>query len=78
LSKLKIKPKYPNTEVVNLKLSFRSRKILEHYGDYTGLTEAQVLEELLPHLLEDDDFIKYIESKRSNKRMKRELGISNV
>ncbi|GAE27398.1 hypothetical protein JCM9140_3543 [Halalkalibacter wakoensis JCM 9140] len=75
---LKIKPKYPNTEVVNLKLSLRSRKILEHYADYTGLTEAQVLEELLPHLLEDDDFIKFIESKRSNKRMKRELGIDYV
>ncbi|WNF38375.1 hypothetical protein RJD24_08125 [Bacillaceae bacterium IKA-2] len=75
---MKIKPKYPNTEFVNLKLSLQSRKILEHYGDYTGLTGAQVLEELLPHLLEDDDFIKYIESKRSNKRMKRELGIDNV
>jgi hypothetical protein len=72
---LKIKPKYPNTEDVNMKLSLKSRKILEHYSDYTGLTPSQILEEILPHLLEDADFIKYVDSKRSNKRMKRELGL---
>ncbi|WLR55436.1 hypothetical protein LC048_24790 [Mesobacillus subterraneus] len=75
---MKIKPKYPNTEDVKFKLSFQSRKILEHYSDYTGLTPSQVLEEVLPHLLKDDDFIKYVETKRSNKRMKLELGISDV
>lgn len=72
---LKIKPKYVNAEEVNLKLSFQSRKILEHYSDYTGLTQSQVLEELLVHLIKDEDFIAYIDSKRSNIRVKRELGI---
>ena len=72
---MKIAPKYPNTEEISHKLSFKSRKILEHYSDYTGLTESQVLEEILPHLLIDKDFIKFIESKRSNVRIKRELGL---
>jgi hypothetical protein len=72
---VKIKPKYPNAEEIKLKLSFQSRKILEHYSDYTGLTPAQIIEEALPHLLKDDDFIEYVESKRSNKRMKQELGL---
>ena len=72
---MKIKPKYPNAEDVKLRLSVQSRKILEHYSDYTGLTPAQIIEETLPHLLKDEDFIEYVESKRSNKRMKRELGL---
>lgn len=72
---MKIAPKYPNTEEVSHRLSFKSRKILEHFSDYTGLTESQVLEEILPHLLKDKDFINFIESKRSNIRIKRDLGI---
>jgi hypothetical protein len=74
---MKIKPKYPNTEEVILKLSFQSRKILEHYSDYTRLTPSQILEETLPHLLKDEDFTVYVESNRSNKRMMRELGFAN-
>lgn len=74
---MKIKPKYPNAEDVTLRLSFKSRKILEHYSDYIGLTPAQIIEETLPHLPEDNDFIKFVEGKRSNKRLKRELGISD-
>ena len=74
---MKIAPKYPNAENKEFKLSYKSRKILEHFSDYTGLTESQVLEEILPHLLNDRDFIKFIDSKRSNVRNKRELGIDN-
>jgi hypothetical protein len=74
---MKIAPKYPNAEHREFKLSYKSRKILEHFSDYTGLTESQVLEEILPHLLNDKDFIKFIDSKRSNVRIKRELGIDN-
>lgn len=73
---MKIKPKYPDTEELKIMLSFKPRKILEHFSDYTGLTQSQVLEEVLPQLLEDEDFINYVENKRSNKRMKRELGLS--
>jgi hypothetical protein len=72
---MKVKPRYVDTEEITLKLSIKSRKILEHYSDYTGLTQSQLLEEVLPNLLKDEDFIKYIETKRSNVRIKRELGL---
>ena len=72
---MKIKPKYINAEDINFKLSFQSRKILEHYSGYTGLTQSQVLEEMLIHLIKDEDFITYIDGRRSNTHIKRELGL---
>lgn len=73
---MKIAPKYPNTQPVTVSLSFKSRKILEHYAIYTGLTDSQLLEEMLEQLLADEDFLAHIDSKRSNTRLKRELGLS--
>jgi hypothetical protein len=74
---MKVKPRYVDTEEITLKLTFKSRKILEHYSEYTGLTQSQLLEEILPNLLKDEEFILYVENKRSNIRMKRELGLSD-
>ena len=74
---MKVKPRYVGTEEIALKLTFKSRKILEHYSEYTGLTQSQLLEEILPNLLKDEEFILYVENKRSNIRMKRELGLSD-
>jgi len=74
---MKVKPRYVDTEEIALKLTFKSRKILEHYSEYTGLTQSQLLEEILPNLLKDEEFILYVENKRSNIRMKRELGLSD-
>ncbi|MDP4084975.1 MAG: hypothetical protein Q8934_10225 [Bacillota bacterium] len=74
---MKIQPRYSNTEETPFNLTFKTRKILEHYSEYTGLTPSQILEEVIPELLKDEDFINYIESKRSNLRMKRELGLVN-
>ncbi|WP_043932215.1 hypothetical protein [Bacillus sp. EB01] len=74
---MKIKPRYTSTEETTFKLTLKTRKILEHYSEYTGLTPAQILEEMVPELLGDEDFIEFVESKRSNLRMKRELGLVN-
>lgn len=74
---MKVKPRYVDTEEITLKLTFKSRKILEHYSEYTGLTQSQLLEEILPNLLMDEEFINYVDNKRSNIRMKRELGLSD-
>lgn len=75
INDVKVKLKYMNLKERKFNLSLRSRKILEHFSDYTGLAESQVLEETLPFLLEDEDFIHYVEDKRSNKRLKQELGL---
>ena len=70
-----IKPKYVNVEPIEFKLSEKTRKLICHYAEYTGLTESQVLEETLTNLLEDKDFIQHIKGLRNNVRIKRELGI---
>lgn len=74
---MKVKPRYVDTEEISLKLTFKSRKILEHYSEYTGLTQSQLLKEILPNLLKDEEFINYVDNKRSNIRMKRGLGLSD-
>ena len=70
-----IKPKYVNVESIEYRLSEKTRKIICHYAEYTGLTESQVLEETQINLIEDKDFIKHIKGLRNNVRIKRELGI---
>lgn len=72
-----IRPKYVNVEPVEFKLSERTRKLIESYAGYTGLTDSQVLEEFLENILDDENFIDHINSLRSNIRLKRELGISD-
>ncbi len=72
-----IKPKYVNVEPVEYKLSERTRKLVSHYANYTGLTDNQVLEEFLQNILEDDDFIEHIKSMRNNIRIRREFGIAD-
>lgn len=72
-----LKPKYVNVEPVEYKLSERTRKLVGHYANYTGLTDSQVLEEFLQNILEDQDFIEYIKSLRNNIRIKREFGIAD-
>jgi hypothetical protein len=39
---VKIKPKYLNTEDVTLRLSFKSRKTLEHYSDLHKELESPI------------------------------------
>ncbi len=73
-----IKPKYHNVESATFQLSHKTHKtrsIIEHYSDYTGLNESHVLEEFLQNILADTDFLEHINSKRSNTRIKRNLGL---
>lgn len=72
-----IKPKYFEVEPVTFELSRKTRTIIEQYAEYTGLNESHVLEEFLDNILNDGDFTDYIEKKRSNKRIKRDLGLSD-
>lgn len=72
-----IKPKYTEVEQVTFKLSRKTRTIIAQYAEYTGLNENHVLEEFLDNILTDKDFINYIEKKRSNRRIKRDMGLSD-
>lgn len=70
-----IKPKYLNVQPTEFKLSEKTRRLICHYADYTGLTESQVVEEALSGLIEDQEFLKHIQDLRNNVRIKRELGL---
>ena len=72
-----IKPKYHNVESATFQLSHKTRSIIEHYSDYTGLNQSHVLEEFLQNILKDTDFIDHINNKRSNIRIKRDLGLQD-
>ncbi len=69
-----IKPKYQNVESKAFKLSEKTRKLICHYAEYTGLTESQV-EKTLRGLVEDEDFIKHINGFRNKVCINCELSI---
>lgn len=70
-----IEPKYLNVEPITFKLSRKTRTIIEQYAEYTGLNENHLLEEFLDNILSDESFINYIEKKRNNVRVKKDLGL---
>lgn len=72
-----IKPKYHSVESVTFQLSHKTRSIIEHYSDYSGLSQSQVLEEFLQNILADVDFLEHIERKRNNIRIKNDLGLAD-
>ena len=71
-----IKPKNKNAKVVNWKISERTRAIVSYYAEYCEYsTEDVVYEFLQRNLIKDEQFIEWIKSIRSNKRMLKTIGI---
>jgi hypothetical protein len=64
-----IKPKNHNAEKVNWLISERARNIVKSYAEYTEHSESEVVNLFLLNLLEDKDFIAWIENKRNNRRL---------
>ena len=73
-----IKPKNHNAEKVDWLISERVRNIVKTYAEYTEYSESEVVNVFLLNLLEDKDFIAWIESKRNNRRMVKQLGIEDL
>ncbi|MFZ3588065.1 hypothetical protein ACOI1C_02070 [Bacillus sp. DJP31] len=59
-----------NAENVNWWVSERVRSLVKSYAEYTEYNENDVVNEFLLNLLEDKDFIKWIENKRQSKNDK--------
>ncbi|MBD3108174.1 hypothetical protein IEO70_07315 [Bacillus sp. AGMB 02131] len=70
-----IKPKNKNVEKVDWKLSEQTRAIVKYYAEYTEYTEQEVVETILLNILEDENFIEWVKSKRNNKRIIKQLEI---
>ena len=68
-----IQPKKQNLQKVNWALPDKTIAIVKHYAEYTGYSEEEVLSEFLENILDDSQFISYVENKRNNKRILKDL-----
>ena len=73
-----IKPKNNNADGVDWLISERARAIIKTYAEYTGYSESEVVDVFLLNLLDDKDFIKWIENKRNNRRIIKQLEIEHL
>ena len=64
-----IKPKKENKKKVSLELSTRTLAILEHYSKYTQYSQEEIQDMFLLNLLEDTDFIEWVNKQRYNKKI---------
>ncbi|WP_153125673.1 hypothetical protein [Peribacillus tepidiphilus] len=72
-----IKPKNKNVEKVDWLLSERTRAIVKYYAEYTEYSESEVVDKFLLNILEDKDFIDWIEKKRNNRRIVKQLELEH-
>lgn len=73
-----ITPKNHNAVTVDWLISERARSIVKSYAEYTEHSESEVVNLFLLNLLEDEDFIAWIERKRNNRRIVKQLGIEDL
>lgn len=73
-----IKPKNDNAENVDWLVSERVRNLVKTYAEYTEYTESEIVNKFLLNLLDDEDFIEWIEHKRNNRRIVKQLDIQEL
>ncbi|WP_299094723.1 hypothetical protein [uncultured Metabacillus sp.] len=73
-----VEPKNKNVEKVDWKLSEKTRAIVKYYSEYTEYSESEIVDMFLRNLLEDENFIKWIESKRNNRRIVKQLELEEL
>lgn len=73
-----IKPKNLNAEKVDWMISERTRAIVKYYAEYADYSEGEVVDMFLQNLLEDGEFRNWIEKKRNNRRMLRQLEMEGI
>jgi hypothetical protein len=73
-----IKPKNNKAENVDWLISERVRAIVKTYAEYTEYSESEIVDTFLLNLLDDKEFIKWIENKRNNRRIVKQLEIEDL
>jgi hypothetical protein len=73
-----IAPKNNKAESVEWLISERVRALVNVYSEYTGYSESEVVDTLLLNILDDKDFLKWIENKRNNRRIVKQLEIEDL
>lgn len=64
-----IKPKNNNKENVSYKVSRKTKLIVEYYAKYTEYEEDEVVDMFLQNILKDSDFVEWLNSRRSKKKI---------
>jgi hypothetical protein len=64
-----IKPKNTNKENVSYKISRKTKLIVEYYAKYTEYEEDEVVDMFLQNILKDSDFVEWLNSRRSKKKI---------
>lgn len=73
-----IEPKNRNAKPVEWRISKKTQDIIKYYAEYTEYTEEQIVDEFLLNILDDKNFIKWVKSKKNNKRILKELGLNQI
>lgn len=73
-----IKPKNDNAENVDWLVSERVRNLVKTYAEYTEYTESEIVNKFLLNLLDDKEFIGWVENKRNNRRIVKQLEIQEL
>lgn len=73
-----IKPKNNKAETVDWLISERVRAIVKTYAEYTEYSESEVVDIFLLNILNDKEFINWIENKRNNRRIVKQLEIEDL
>ncbi|MBN8190522.1 hypothetical protein JI667_00040 [Bacillus sp. NTK074B] len=71
-----IEPKNKNSTKVDWDISERVRAVVKYYAEYTEYSESEVVDTFLLNLLDDEQFLEWIASKRNNKRILKQLEIA--
>jgi hypothetical protein len=72
-----IEPKNRNAKPVDWKISKKTQDIIKYYAEYTEYSEEEVVDEFLLNILGDQKFIDWINTKKNNKRILKDLGLSD-
>ena len=71
-----IEPKKRLEKKVDWRISEHTKSTVKIYAEYTGYTEDEIVDKFLKNLLDDENFIEWINQKRRNKRIVQQLSLS--
>jgi hypothetical protein len=64
-----IEPKNTNKNTVSWKVSHKTRLIVEYYAKYTGYEEDEIVDMFLQNLLDNPNYIKWLNNRKSKKKI---------
>ena len=71
-----IEPKNLKTSKVNWSLPQKTIRLVEHYAEYTGYSDEEIVARFLDNLLLDENSKEHIKKKRNNRRILKDLELN--